>query len=60
MLGVLSAWYVAPIINPESFLANLTKGDKDKWAIDNGKTVNETFREAAVLYIGTPIHKLLQ
>ena len=59
-LGVLSAWYVKSIIDSKTFLVNLTDAVKSKWAKDKGKTVNETIREGVVLYIGTPIHKLLQ
>ena len=58
--GVLRAWFVQPLMNPD-YYSNITENTDNKWkAAHGGKNVKETIKEYLVTYLGEPLEQMLR
>lgn len=58
--GVLRAWFVQPLMNPD-YYSNITENTDNKWkAAHGGKNVQETIKEYLVTYLGEPLEQMLR
>lgn len=58
--GVLKAWFVKPILDPD-FYSNITEKTETDWkAAHGGKNVSDSIKEYLVTYVGEPLEQMLR